>query len=1437
MDAWTITDHGNANGHAHARKHFEKLAKAGRKYRQLLGVEFYFVPSILESRKGQEAAKETARIAREEKKRMKELELDVEDDSEDAGHVVEDEDETRRVDPFADEWKRRYHLVVVAKDKTGLSNLYRLVKKSFKYGFYRFPRIDFDMLKEHGEGLIVSTACLGGPYSNRVLKGLALQQSDAEIKNALQNLTDRFVDAVGRDNFFLELQFNKLEAQHSVNKYLLAHAEDTGIPLVSTADSHYCRPDLWEAREIYRRLGWKGKELTEPPKREDLKCELYPKNATQMWEEYLNYRDHYDFYAGKDELVRDSIERTHDLCWDMCQDVWIDTKVKLPNLSRPDRTAYQQLEDLAWAGLRNEGLDAKQDYVDRLKRELSDIEFMGFENYFLVMHRIFSRSASKTLFGPGRGSGAGSLVNYCLGVTQVDPLKYGLLWERFLGRHRCLLPTTLVTTRSGRKTLDDVQVGEEILDGSGTYRLITDKVEEFHDAVAEIRAGDQTFTSAPHHRWLVRGADGQIVQRMACELKVGDVIASCDTQGIRGFFNDFRWLSNYWITPVSFEGLIYPNVEAAYQAAKTLDPALRLQFSALEGEIMSVGKAARLLGRRIQLRADWEAIKNDVMLKLTRDKFTRNPALGELLVLTGDAYLEETNNWGDVYWGVCKDKGQNHLGRTLMQVRDELRSGERLSSQGVPVSSAVTYVRPGTRMIDLTLVSNHTFWVSTGPDQSSILTHNSSWPDVDSDAGDRDVMIQEARLEFGDDAVVPVSNFNTLKLKSLVQDVARLYGVEHTEVLDVTRNLQEEVMPLVKDEDTEKSVFVLLHSDCMEHVKRYRDFMEKYPRVREHIESLFMQNRSIGRHAGGVIVAPADVLESTIPLISVRGDLQTPWTEGMNFRNLEDNGFIKFDFLGLTLLEDVKNCIRRILVNQGKRNPTFLEIKKYFDEHLNCRFNEPNDPKVFEAAYHSDMWAPGLFQFTADGARRFCEEAKPRSIDDLATITAIYRPGPLKAKVDKLYVDVRRAAEAGTPPVYPHPDIEKILGPTFGFTVFQEQFMLLAQAAGFTPAESDKLRKTLVKKSLDTLGKKADERAEAREKFIEGGHQKWGVDKENLKALWKTIENMSVYCFNKSHSISYALDSYYAAWLYTYHPKEWLATILQSENGSPKGMVKTISEIKKLGYKFSKVDVNHSGTEWTFSTALDAFAPPLSSVKKVGDTAAEELMRTRPFKNLDSLFFDEQGRWYHSKANKSTLEVLCGVEAFGDLEELKTGTLKNHRQIHDLIVENYDVLRKGRYGMSEAGIKRYVKNNGVMPPRVLDELISKYSVLPDWTRSEKVCLSQDLQNDVDNDTLFPPGFLDKMEKKSVPSACMIPNKKKLVSWFVALEIQTKKTKRGKTYMRIRTRDGDYNTCWLKIWGNPKEAIPLNSIWLCEAEGDSAWGPSTTAWKIRPLAVD
>lgn len=1153
MDAWALTDHGNGNGLAHAHSAAKKLQKKGVKYRQLYGVEFYFVPSLTQWKLDYEAHKKSikdAKSAAEAEKKAKvrtDIDADEVEEEEAGGHVVEDENETK-ADDYKEkpDWQRRYHLVAVAQSAEGLANINRLVKASFKDGFYRYPRIDFDLLRKYGKGIVWSTACLGGIYSGAILRGEAYGKSSEEIIRELKNLTDRFTDAVGSENFFLEIQFNKLPKQHTVNRYLIDLSRKTGVKLVATCDSHYPDPSKWQARELYKKLGWMGAKLDEQalPKFEDLKCELYPKNATQMWDEYKKSYEEYDFYRGTGEEVRDAIERTHDIAWQHCEDTWVDVKAKLPKLDVPGKTTFQQLTELVKEALIREGMDQKPEYVARVKEELSDIKYLGHASYFVTMYKIFKKAETRTLFGPGRGSGAGSLVNYLLGITQIDPIPYGLLWSRFLGRHRV------------------------------------------------------------------------------------------------------------------------------------------------------------------------------------------------------------------------------------------------------------------------------------------------SWPDIDSDAGDRDALIDSARELFGEDAVIPVSNFNTLKLKSLVKDIAKIYGVPFEEVNEMTGPLQDEVMPLARDDDQEKSVFVLKHEDCLKYSPKYKAFMEKYPDVAAHVETLFMQNRSVGRHAGGVIVADPDDLAASMPIIGVRGELQTPWTEGMNFRNLEDNGFLKFDFLGLTLLKDVENCIRRILVKQGNTEPTFLDVKAFFDKYLNCRYVQQDDPAVWRHVYHEGRFV-GVFQFTAQGARKFCTQSKPSCIEDLSAITAIYRPGPLKANVHNMYVD---AGKDLSNIKYDHPLIEKVLGPTRGFITFQEQFMSLAvELAGFSPGESDQMRKTLVKKSLDTLDKKGGEKVMLREKFVKGAKEIHGISEDITNALFDKIEFFSLYGFNKSHSVAYAIDSYYAAWLHTHYEKDWLATILQSASSNPKELSKVISEIKALGYKLSKHDVNYSGKEWQFSEEADAFVPPLGSVKGIGDTAVEEIMANRPYKDLKTMLYNTDGVWRHSKVNKTSLTAMCKIEALESLEDFNRGSVRHHRQLLAALTDdkNYETLRKGIYGLTATQLKKLAKE-GVEPTPMIDILLEGQATTEDWTRDEKISHAYEMTSSADIDLLFPPDIMKKLKDKEVSSIHDVQPGADGIGWFLVTEVVLKKTKNGKTFFRCKAIDDESRQGWIRVWGNTFEVIQPYTLWVGQVSNDPNWGFSTSIYKLRKV---
>jgi DNA polymerase-3 subunit alpha len=307
-------------------------------------------------------------------------------------------------------------------------------------------------------------------------------------------------------------------------------------------------------------------------------------------------------------------------------------------------------------------------------------------------------------------------------------------------------------------------------------------------------------------------------------------------------------------------------------------------------------------------------------------------------------------------------------------------------------------------------------------------------PDIDTDLANRDKVLEQLRNFFGFENVVPISNYNTFKLKTLVKDIGKFYGVPFEETNAATRSVEQEVRKATTKHGDDKNLFVLTfdeamafhckyqppeekpicqgcHDECKEKPvsASFRSFIETYPVVAEAIKILFKQNRSLGRHAGGVLIA--DDLPNKMPLVTSKGkgderEPQSPWVEGVNYKHLEKIGeFIKYDLLGLETMRLIERSIELILIKEGNPNPTFADVKAWFEQHMHPSVIDFDDPRPYEV-YSQARWA-GIFQLTSTGAQRLFVKAKPKSIIDIATLTSIYRPGPLAANVDKLYLEAK----------------------------------------------------------------------------------------------------------------------------------------------------------------------------------------------------------------------------------------------------------------------------------------------------------------------------------------------------------------------------------------------------------------------------------------------
>lgn len=471
LDAHAVTEHGNMNSYAHAQLWVEDWCKNNkdRPFKYIPGVEAYFHPDLEQWSKDMAAAEQ----AKEDKKAAKKLAekqeklqtkiiavVDANDETEDIemsnALVIENEDETKSTKHF-NPINRRHHLVLLPKSQKGLLKIFSTVSQGYLNGFYRFPRIDSKMLREAAKDgdIVVTSACIGGLPAYNVFQELQKVKfedmgqhllSDKQLLEkcitAVGNSYQLMVDCVGEGNYFLELQFNRLAAQNLVNRAIIEFAKRNGVTnqLVVTCDAHYYNPEVWKERELYKKLGFMNYTAYNPeslPKsKDDLKCELYPKNAAQVWEEYKKSKEGTDFYD--DDLIADAIERTHDIAHQVIGPVPPDRTPKFPNerLIPLGEKSFNHLVKLCKLGLEKRGLSDKQEYQDRLIEELGVIKAMKNSDYFISYQKIMELAREVCLVGPARGSGGGSLVAYVLYITDLDPLKWDLPFARFLSVYR-----------------------------------------------------------------------------------------------------------------------------------------------------------------------------------------------------------------------------------------------------------------------------------------------------------------------------------------------------------------------------------------------------------------------------------------------------------------------------------------------------------------------------------------------------------------------------------------------------------------------------------------------------------------------------------------------------------------------------------------------------------------------------------------------------------------------------------------------------------------------------------------------------------------------------------------------------------------------------------------------------------------------------------------
>ena len=310
-----------------------------------------------------------------------------------------------------------YHLVLLCKDRKGYENLCLLVSEAFMYGFYGKPRVDLDMLRKYHEGLIATSACLAGSIPQ-----MLLEENYDEAKARARELAGIF----GEENFYLELQDHGIPEQRAVNQGILRIARETGLPLIVTNDAHYLRREDAKMQDVLLCIQT-GKTVDEPNRMKFQGEEFYLKSEEELC----------SLFPGQEEAFENTCRIAQ-----RCNLEFVFNEYHLPSFPVPEGyTNEEYFRKLCMDGFRERYPQAPESYQERLDYEIGVISRMGYVNYYLIVWDFIRYAKEQGIpVGPGRGSGAASIVAYCLHITEVDPMKYALIFERFLNPERVSMP-------------------------------------------------------------------------------------------------------------------------------------------------------------------------------------------------------------------------------------------------------------------------------------------------------------------------------------------------------------------------------------------------------------------------------------------------------------------------------------------------------------------------------------------------------------------------------------------------------------------------------------------------------------------------------------------------------------------------------------------------------------------------------------------------------------------------------------------------------------------------------------------------------------------------------------------------------------------------------------------------------------------------------------
>ena len=484
-----------------------------------------------------------------------------------------------------------------------------------------------------------------------------------------------------------------------------------------------------------------------------------------------------------------------------------------------------------------------------------------------------------------------------------------------------------------------------------------------------------------------------------------------------------------------------------------------------------------------------------------------------------------------------------------------------------------------------------------------------SMPDFDIDfcMEKRDSVIDYVSKKYGADAVSQIATFGTMAARAVVRDVARAMGKPYALGDRISKMIPFAPGMTLDRAKEEQPVFAQAAKNDAE-VREVVDLAYKLEGIA----------RNVGKHAGGVVIAPGS-LSDFCPIYNDRqsSSVMTQYDKD----DVEKIGLVKFDFLGLRTLTVIDKALKSININ--------LKNKLDLD-------NIPmDDQKVFDLLSSGKTMA--VFQLESTGMRDLIKKLKPTKFEEITALLALYRPGPLNSGMHTTFVDRKHGK---SPVTYPHELLEPVLSETYGVIVYQEQVMESARVlAGYSMGEADILRRVMGKKKIEEM-------EEQREIFVKGC-EKNSIPEKKANKIFELIEQFAEYGFNKSHSAAYAVISYQTAFLKTYYPEHFMAAVLSTELGNTDKIHALIQECKRMGIKVLKPNILTSNKMFLVNNNSD-IEYGLGAIKGVADAFIQHVCQVRKSNEFNDL-------WDFSKkvdiklGGKKSLEALSQSGAFDSI--------------------------------------------------------------------------------------------------------------------------------------------------------------------------------------------